>query len=113
MLEVSPLTSRDVIVSGEAWLVYLLPYLVPIPLVRPQMEGKQRGGVATRGGAWCKGHEGVGKQVFRRWRYSTICGDQLDVPCFVLVFVSEWCVILWCCTLPSLCLYLLLLNRSL
>jgi hypothetical protein len=36
---VSPLTSRDVIISGEAWLVYLLPYLVPIPLVRPQMEG--------------------------------------------------------------------------
>jgi hypothetical protein len=47
--------------SSEPWPVYHLPPLVPIWLVRPQMEGKQRGGVAARGGAGCKGHEGVGK----------------------------------------------------
>jgi hypothetical protein len=38
-LEVSLLASREVVVSGDSWLVYLLPSLVPIPLVKPQMEG--------------------------------------------------------------------------
>jgi hypothetical protein len=44
MLEVLPLASREVFVSGESWLACLLPPLVPIPLVRPQMEGS--GGAA-------------------------------------------------------------------
>jgi hypothetical protein len=36
MLEVSLLASREVVVSGESWLVCLVSSLVSIPLVRPR-----------------------------------------------------------------------------
>jgi hypothetical protein len=62
-LAVSPLASREDIISGESWLVYLLPPVVPILLVGPQMEG-------SSGAAWLRevvqgaSHEEVSKYVF-------------------------------------------------
>jgi hypothetical protein len=38
-LKVSPSALREASVSEEFWFVYLLPPLVPIPFVRPQLEG--------------------------------------------------------------------------
>jgi hypothetical protein len=42
VLCVSPLTSREVVVSGDLGLACPSPLLVPIPLVGPQMEGGSR-----------------------------------------------------------------------
>jgi len=64
-LSVSPSASREVIVSGELWLVRPSPPLVPIPLGSPSDGGRQRSGVATRGGAGCISHDKTGEYAVR------------------------------------------------
>jgi hypothetical protein len=88
-LEVSLLASREVVVSDDSWLVYHLPPLLPILLVKPQMEGSSGRRSYERRcrvlGSWW------GRQVcvWWWWRLSPSSSDQLDVLCFLLVlFVS-------------------------
>jgi hypothetical protein len=58
--------------------------------------GQQRGGVATRGGTRCKGHEKSRRvcvlmvALINNWQWSTWCVHALFLFCF-----REWCVVPW------------------
>jgi hypothetical protein len=67
VLEVSQLTSREVVVFGESWPTYLLTSLAPFSLCWVLDEEQQRGGVATRDGERCNGHGRIDKYVVRWW----------------------------------------------